>query len=233
MRTLLIPLLLTLPALSDTYIHNSTISNSIIGSNISNTTSSRSSGTLSTKTVHLGKIFNSIAINLPANITIHHSPKQSMTITMEKKFLKNISTSINNNQLNIATIGSINTRSKINITINMPLLSGLDVRSTAKVTVNNFNINSFKLSTAGTSRVTFLSGRVQNFFLNSSGTSKISLEAIDVKNATIVSKGTSKTRIKVDHKLNVDLSNIAKVMYIGNPIINKKLTGLGKLIKIQ
>ena len=152
---------------------------------------------------------------------------------MEKQFIQNISTQIHNNKLEIGTRGSINTRFKIKIVINTPSLQMLDVHSTAEVTVNDFNIRDFKLYTSGTSKVIFASGEIQNLYLNSKGTSKINLEAIDIKNATIVSKGTSKTRIKVANTLSVDLSNIAKVMYLGNPTIKKRLIGLGKLIKIQ
>jgi len=241
MRTILIPLLLTFPALSDTYIHNSTISNSIIGSNISqsnhivgnNVYQTNNSSLLSTKNIDLNNNFNSIQINLPAKIEIRYSSKRSIRINMEKRFINNISTRIHNNRLKIDTQGSINTRFKINIVINTPSLEILDVKSTAEVVLNNFNISNFKLSTSGTSKVTFLSGRIQNFYLNSQGTSKINLEAIDIKNATIVSTGTSKTKIKVEETLNVNLSNIAKVMYLGNPTIKKRLIGLGKLIKIQ
>jgi hypothetical protein len=243
MRTVLIPLLLTLPALSETYIHNSTISNSIIGSNISqsnnnriinnNVSQSNNSSLLSTKNIDLIHNFNSIKINLPAKVEIRYSSKKSIRINMEKRFIKNISTEVYNNRLEIGTQGSINTNFKINILINTPSLEVLDVSSTAEVVLNNFNIKNFKLLTSGTSKVTFLSGGIQNFSLNSKGTSKINLETIDIKNATIESTGTSKTKIKVEDTLSVKLSNISKVMYIGNPTIKKRLIGLGKLIKIK
>jgi hypothetical protein len=202
----------------------------VIGSNVSY---SNNTGTLSTKNINLQKHFNAININLPAKVEIKYSSKRSISITMEKKFIDNISTSVSNNILEIHSINSIHSRFNINITINTPSLEMLEVRSTAKVVLNNFNLQNFKLSTAGTSNVTFLSGEIQNFFLNSEGTSKINLEAIDIKNATIVSRGISKTRIKVTNNLNVELSNIAKVMYYGNPTIKKSLIGLGKLIKIH
>ena len=231
MRTLLIPLLLTFPALSDTYIHNSMITNSVIGSNI--ISHSNDTGLLLTKDIELQKNFNSIKINLPAKVEIRYAPKKSFMITMEKIFINNISIKTHNNRLEVKTIGSINSRFKINIIINTPSLEILDVSSTAEVLLNDFHIEDFKLFTSGTSKVTFVSGKIKNLFLNSKGTSKIYLEKIDIKNATIVSKGTSKTWIKVSNNLDVDLSNIAKVMYKGKPTIQKSLVGLGKLMKIQ
>ncbi len=230
MRILLIPILLTLHSLSDTYIHNSTITNSTIGSNIS---IKQGSGVLSTKHIVPRERFNKIDIEIPADVVIQQSLQKAITLKMEKDFIDNVSFKVSNHTLNITTKGNINSNSKIDITISTEQLNALVVSSTANVTVEGFDSKSFELSTSGTSKVTFLSGDIESLSLESRGTSRIDLEQIRVKRAKIVSGGTSQTKIDVSDNLTVRLSGISKVRYSGNPQVNQKLSGLGKLIKTR
>ncbi|SFV63441.1 hypothetical protein MNB_SV-12-383 [hydrothermal vent metagenome] len=230
MRILFIPILLTLPSLSDTYIHNSIITNSTVGSNIS---MQQGSGILATKNVMLRGEFNKINIKIPADITIHQSSKKAITLKMEKDFIDNVLFEVNNSTLNIGTKGSINSRLKIEIVVSTASINALSVSSTADVTVDGFSVKSFELFSAGTSKVTFLSGDIGTLSLQSKGTSQINLEQIQVKRAKIVSQGTSRTNINVSDNLTVKLSGISKVEYSGNPKITQKLSGLGKLIKAK
>ena len=229
MRILLIPLLLTFPALSDTYIHNSIITNSTIGSNIQG----QSSGILSTKSITPKGTFTKINIKIPANVRVKQSSQGAVTLKMEKDFINNVQFKVSNGTLNISTTGSINTSSKIDIVINTKSIDALSVSTTAKVIVEGFDSNYFNLSAFGTSKVTFRSGDIETLSLQSGGTSRVDLSQIHIKNAKIVSKGTSRTKIDVSDSLTVQLSGISKVRYSGNPQINKSISGLGKLIKTR
>ena len=231
MRFLLIPILLTSSAFSDTYIQNSTISNSIIGDNFS-TTQQRSSIS-TTKSIKLNKSFSKVNIGFSAKIIIKKSSKSDAILKIDKKFIDNISFKVYNDTLHIDTHGSIHTAIQTEIIIHSELLDMLTVGGTTRASIEGFHSANFNLRTSGTARVTFLSGGIENFFLNSRGTSQISLENINVQNATIVSKGTSKTTINVSNNLNVKLRGISKVKYFGNPKIQKNIKNLGKLIKLN
>jgi hypothetical protein len=224
------PILLTFPALSDTYIHNSVITNSTIGSNIP---IAQSSGILSTKSITPREEFNKIDIKIPANVRIKHSLRKAITLKMEKDFIDNVQFKVSNGTLKISTTGNINSRSKIEIVIATNSMDALRVSTTAKVIVDRVSSNYFDLLTFGTSKVTFHSGDIGTLSLQSGGTSRVNLSGVHIKNAKIVSKGTSRTKIDVSDNLTVKLSGISKVRYSGNPQIRKSISGLGKLIKIR
>jgi hypothetical protein len=231
MRFLLIPILLTSSVLSDTYIRNSVISNSVIGDNFSSI--KEYSSTLSTKNIIPKGKFSKIEIKFPAKLTITKSSFSNIKLKMDKNFIDNIFFKVYNDTLHIYTDSSISTRLKTEIVINAKFLEMLKVGGTTNAYIKGFNVSSFKLLVSGTAKVTFLSGSINRLSLQSSGTSKINLDKIYVNQATIESRGTSKTIINVSEKLNVNLSGIAKVQYFGNPRIQKKTKGLGKLIKMN
>jgi hypothetical protein len=230
MRILLMPILLTFPSLSDTYIHNSVITNSTIGSNIP---IEQSSGILSTKSITPRGEFHKIDIRVPANVRVEQSSKRAIRLKMEKKFIDNVEFRVSNGTLTVTTIGSINSRSKIEIIIPMDSIDALRVSTTAKVILNRVSSNYFDLSAFGTSKVIFRSGDIGTLSLHSGGTSRVDLSRVHIKNAKIVSKGTSRTKIDVSDNLTVKLSGISKVRYSGNPQIRKSISGLGKLIKTR
>ena len=230
MKRLFIPLLLTSFASSDTYIHNSVITNSIIGNNISNTGKHSS---LINKQIILNKNFHKIHVNFPLELNIQKRFKKNINLQIDKNFKNNISFKVYNDTLYINLIGSINTRLRTKVTIDTGSLDELTVGNTTHANIKGFNSQSLKLSVSGTAKVNFLSGSIENLFLEAKGTSKIHLEKIAISNATIIATGTSKTVINVNNHLDVDLSGVSKVKYLGNPSIKKKLNRLGKLIKIK
>jgi len=231
MKFLVIPLLLTSILSADTYIHNSTITNSMIGSNIFSSSEKHSS--LITKQIILEENFTKIHVNFPLELNIHKTLKNDIKFKIDKNFKNNISFKVYNDTLHINLIGNIHTRLRTKVTIGIPSLNELKLGNTTHANVKGFNSNNLKLLISGTAKVNFSSGSIENLFLEAQGTSKIHLEKIFIRNATITAKGTSKTVINVNNNLNVTLSGVSKVKYLGNPSIKKTINNLGKLIKIK
>ena len=231
MKRLFIPLILTSFASSDTYIHNSVITNSMIGSNISSNSGKHFS--LINKQIILEENFSKIHVNFPLELSIKKRIKNDIKVKIDKNFKNNISFKVYNDTLHINRIGNINTRLRTKVTIGTSSLNELTLGSTTHANIEGFNSKNLKLSVSGTAKVNFLSGSIENLFLESKGTSRIHLEKIPINNATIIASGTSKIVINVNDNLNVNLSGVSKVKYLGNPSIKKKLNRLGKLIKIK
>ena len=231
MKILLIPLILTSFSSSDTYIKNSVITNSMIGSNISYGSAKHSS--LIKKQIILKENFSKIHVNFPIELNIQKRFKNDIKLEIDRKFKKNISFKVYNDTLYINLVGNINTRLRTKVTIGTGSLNELTLGNTTHANIKGFHSKNLKLFVSGTAKVNFSSGSIENLFLESKGTSKIHLEKISVRNATIIAKGTSQTVINVKNNLNVTLSGVSKVKYFGNPSIKKTLNNLGKLIKIQ
>ena len=231
MKILVIPLLLTSIISSDTYIHNSIITNSVIGSNISSSSEKHSS--FIDKQIILKENFTKIHVNFPLKLNIYKTLKNDIKLRIDKNFKDNISFKVYNDTLHINLIANINTRLRTQVTIGTRSFNELTLGSATHANIKGFNNKNLKLSVSGTAKVNFSSGSIENLFLEAKGTSKIHLEKISVSNATIIAKGTSKTVINVNDNLNVTLSGVSKVKYLGNPSIKKTINNLGKLIKIK
>ena len=232
MKILLIPLILTSFSSSDTYIHNSIITNSMIGNNISSSAEKKQSSLIN-KHIILEENFSKIHVNFPLELSIQKTFKNDIKLEIDKNFKNNISFKVYNDTLHINLIGNINTRLRTKVTIGTASLNELTLGNTTHANIKGFNSKNLKLSVSGTAKVNFSSGSIENLFLEAKGTSKIHLEKIAISNATIIATGTSKTVINVNNHLDVDLSGVSKVKYLGNPSIKKKLNRLGKLIKIK
>ena len=231
MKILVIPLILTSFSSSDTYIQNSIITNSVIGNNISSSSEKHSS--LINKHIILEENFTKIHVNFPLELSIQKTFKNDIKLEIDKNFKNNISFKVYNDTLHINLIGNINTRLRTKVTIGTPSFNELTLGNTTHANIKGFNSKNLKLFISGTAKVNFSSGSIENLFLEAKGTSKIHLEKISISNATIIAKGTSKTVIHVNDNLNVTLSGVSKVKYLGNPSIKKTLNNLGKLIKIK
>ena len=231
MKILVIPLLLTSFATADTYIQNSIITNSIIGNNISSGSNKHSS--FINKQIILEESFTKIHVNFPLELSIQKTSKNNIKLKIDKNFKDDILFKVYNDTLHINLIGNINSRLRTKVTIGTPSLNELKLGNTTHANVKGFNSNNLKLLISGTAKVNFSSGSIENLFLEAEGTSKIHLEKIFISNATIIAKGTSKIMVNVNNNLNVTLSGVSKVRYLGNPSIKKTLNNLGKLIKIK
>jgi hypothetical protein len=231
MKFLLISLFLASFVSADTYIQNSIITDSIIGNNISSSSNNPSS--FINRQVIVEESFSKVHVNFPLELSIKKTSKNNIKLKVDKKFKDNISFKVYNDTLHINLIGSINTRLRTKVTIGIPSLNELKLGNTTDANVKGFNSNNLKLLISGTAKVNFSLGSIENLFLEAKGTSKIHLEKISISNATIIAKGTSKIMINVNNNLNVTLSGVSKVRYLGNPSIKKTLNNLGKLIKIK
>lgn len=88
--------------------------------------------------------------------------------------------------------------------------------SGASTIIGSIYANGADFEVSGASKVQ-LSGSGADLEADVSGASRIELSAFTVDNATVALSGASKGTIKLDGILNVDLSGLSRLSYIGNP----------------
>lgn len=84
---------------------------------------------------------------------------------------------------------------------------------------------------SGASRVTILKGQGTKLVAKLSGASYLEADSYDVKDAVISESGASHGYVNVESTLDVDLSGVSKVYYLGQPQITSKLSGASKVLQ--
>ena len=82
---------------------------------------------------------------------------------------------------------------------------------------------------SGDSEVT-LSGLAQDMTIDASGASEVDLEDFPVSNANVTLSGASRATVKLDGRLDADLSGASNLRYIGEPIMGDVHTSGGSTI---
>jgi hypothetical protein len=210
------------------HITNSVITDSVIGGNVGD----GGSGVSANRRVYPKKSFNKIAINVPADITINHSSKNSINIETDENLIDKISFYIQNGTLFFKMKGNINSTTGLNIAINSRYLKRLNVNSASDIEINNFSLKKLYLNINSATDIKFNSANINNLYIDADGSYDIDLSDSRVRNAHIRANGSGDITLNVSHYLDVFLSGSTDVKYMGNPRVKKFIEGSSDLTKI-
>ena len=209
MRSLFIMLICSLSMFAETYISGSVITNSVIsGVNIK-----KGSGLLVDKKIIPTKPFNSVTLDTVGDVTITHSPQNSITIRTDDNLIDNILLHVKDRTLFIEVKGSINPTKGLKISINSKFLNKLKVNGASDIIVKDYQLDSFSCEIDGTSNIDMLDSVV--------------------KDADITVDGSADIRINVSRKMRLSVDGTAEIKYRGNPKIEKDIDGVADIIHIK
>lgn len=229
MKILSLFLTCTLSMFAETYISSSVISNSII---TGDSTREKGSGIGATKNITLSSPFNKINIDIPANLTVDKKAETVITLTTDDNLLDAIIFNVQSNTLFIQAKGGFHSRSGINIHINNPHLSALDVDGASDIHIEGFHEKNFTLTVDGASDVSFSLGKIENLSLKADGSYDINLIELDIQKAKVRAEGAGNINIKVTDYLDVKLEDTVEMHYSGNPKIKKQIKDIAELTPI-
>jgi hypothetical protein len=192
-----------------------------------------------------------VRIGIPGNLEIQQGPSESLTITGEDNILPLLTTDVSGGTL------TIRYRSSSNIHVNRPLqialtvknLDGLDLSSSAKVTVNPITTGGFRLilSSSGTIDIKEIQADKITANISSSGDISIigsanqldlqlsssgSFQAGDlqVQKANVRLSSSGDATVWVVKNLTANISSSGNVAYYGSPSVNQNTSSSGRLI---
>ena len=220
MKLLLVSLISFSTLVAETYVINN-----------SSITKHSATHKLIKKEILLLEKFSKLSLNTPATFTLHtHSKKNMITVEIDEEFQDAIDTNITNKVLMVEVSKNIVTKLPINITIYCREgINKISTDSSVKLEISGVKESSFELVTKGISKIKFNQGSIDNLSIRSKGIYQLNFKAIKAKNVFVNAKGIGKIELDVSDSLEVNLSNLAKVYYSGQPKIKQNLKGLSKL----
>ncbi len=98
----------------------------------------------------------------------------------------------------------------------------------------DFNINANEISTKSTGAGDLtLSGKVDSQSVNISGVGKYNAKELESKGCKIEVSGAGSATVNVTEELDVNISGVGNVYYIGVPIVKQDISGLGRIKSID
>jgi hypothetical protein len=194
--------------------------------------------------------FSKVLIKGSGNLFIGQGDVESLTITAEDNLIPLITTTVSGDTLTISQkqgtsisaaksreiylkvkdLVSISASGSVNINCSGLSTKNLNIKTTGSsdVIISNLIATGVDISASGSGNYT-LAGKTDNLKIAFSGSSDCSAENLESKECTVKSTGSGNISINVKDNLNVFIGGSGTVSYIGNPTIDSKITGSGKL----
>ncbi len=196
--------------------------------------------------------FNQVALNGTGTLVITQGDNESLVVEAEDNVIPNINTDVSNNQLNINLKNNTVIPTKaIKYHLTVRDLNSIQIDGSGQIESNTLNTNNLtiKINGAGQSSMTNLNvnvlnieilgagklnmaGSANNQTIKISGAGNYSANNLTSRTTTINIEGGGIAVVKVSDILNVIITGAGDISYLGNPQINRQISGTGNIKQI-
>ena len=154
--------------------------------------------------------FNGISVEGVADVNIQPGEDYKVVVITDENLQHRVITETRNNVLNISIKSKKGFRStRLTVNIHLPELKSLDL--------------------SGVGNVTIADGSATDLAIFLSGVGEINAQNYRIENVTIHHSGVGDMKIWATHSLEGTLSGVGNILYKGNPTVNVKVSGVGKV----
>lgn len=172
--------------------------------------------------------FTSISLQGVGELVIDQTGSESLTVTADDNFLPYIETQVRGREL-IITIQEDTTLSDITeltFHVTVDSLDSLELTGAGDVELLHLENDTWDVNLSGAGNIT-VSGQVDTQTIVISGAGSYNGEALISQAASIENSGAGMAIVQVSDSLNVNISGLGSVEYIGDPTVEQTITGLG------
>ncbi|TKC09296.1 GIN domain-containing protein [Pedobacter frigoris] len=149
-----------------------------------------------------------------SNIHVSHGSEYKVVLKGSDNLVPRFKTEVMNNILYLKYEHVNVHRDDIEIFITLPVINYVSLSGSGEIDIKDaFPAN-------------------DSFKVNISGSGEADLEKLEAKKADIDISGSGDAKIKVLENLKARISGSGKIYYLGNPVIDSKISGSGKVIKL-
>jgi hypothetical protein len=174
--------------------------------------------------------FNSISYDGAFDVDIVCLLPVSLEIEGDDNILPLVGTEVSNNVLHIKNLRSYSISNPIKLKISVPNLEGVAVNGAGKLEVTGMKNEKFEIDSNGAPTIR-VSGETKVVDIDTNGAGKIDTHKLRAAKAIVDTKGVSRVDVHAVDQLDVTVSGPSKVIYEGNPVVNKTVNGPGSVEK--
>lgn len=199
--------------------------------------------------------FNQISLGGIGHLVIEPGDRESVTVEARADLLPHIVTKVRNGRLEIRLKSRsivrrhLNSIGPVNYYVTVKELDAISVSGAGKVTGSRLCAEHMDLAISGAARAKLglnvteldtkisgagklvLAGDAGRQELTISGAGKYMAKELTSRKALITISGTGTSTVDVSEQLDVTISGCGKVEWLGEPKVNKKVSGIGKVCR--
>jgi hypothetical protein len=178
--------------------------------------------------------FENVDVSGALNVMINAGSAQKVNVTADSNIMNEIETTVTNDTLYIKT----NPKALINptqtpvVTLRVKNLNDLTTSGLVKANVDNLKTVTLKVKSIGAGDI-YLRGEADNVWIETKGAAKINAIPLEANRVDIKIMGAGKVSVNALKTLNVNIAGAGKVLYVGNPVMTKSVTGMGQISKLK
>lgn len=200
--------------------------------------------------------FKTVSIEYPADITIKQGTANSITITADDNFLKQISNDIKDGVLEITNKENnwddrVRPTETVQIVITAKDVNKIALSSAGTLLVSNLTTDSLELTVGGAGDISLVNLETASLDITLSGAGSITAdgtaETLEVRisgfgdfkggdlhsqTATVRITGAGSATTWVEENLNATISGAGDIHYYGDPVVDETISGAGNVSKL-
>jgi hypothetical protein len=161
--------------------------------------------------------FNALKLDGIGEVTIQQTGQESITITTDDNYQDNVSFSVQNQTLEVATHNIVNP-TELKLTISCSELSSLHVTGLTEVSLAGLEAERITVDLLEGGSI-LAEGKVGELILNVEGTSSFQGANLTVREASVAASDVSETVLEVTGSLDAATRDLATVIYFGSPSV--------------
>ena len=163
-------------------------------------------------------------------LNIRQGAAESLTITADDNLLPLLESTVTGGVLSLGVAKGQNLapRSPIVYDLVVTKLESLALLGAGRAVATELDCERLELKIGGVGSVT-VRGRAEELVATLSGVGALSAQGLECRRARVLSSGVGSSVVKASEELDVVLSGVGSVEYIGAPKLTKRVTGLGSV----
>ncbi len=172
--------------------------------------------------------FTSISLQGWGELIIDQTGSESLSITGDDNFLPYIETEVRGRELIIRMQEDTTFTNITDLTyhVTVATLDNLELSGAGDVEMLHLDGESWSVNLSGAGNIT-VSGQVDTQTIVISGAGSYNAEDLSSQNASVEHSGAGMAVVQVSDTLDVNISGLGSVEYIGDPAVTQEITGLG------
>lgn len=172
--------------------------------------------------------FTSIEANGAFTIEVTCQKDLGVEVEGDDNILDLVTSEVHNNVLHLENSKGYSVSEPVKFTISVPNIEGVSVSGAGKIDIKDMSNDEFKIGSKGAPYIV-VSGKTKLVNIDTNGAAQIDTQNLHASRAVVDSKGVSNIEISVANQLDVTISGPSSVTYKGDPVVNKKINGPGRV----
>jgi hypothetical protein len=175
--------------------------------------------------------FDAVELRGVGNLSIEQTGSESLTVEAEEDVIPKLTTRVVNNRLIIGPeSNTIHTTGPINYKLTLKDLRSLEVMGSANIEAQGLRTDRLAVTISGAGNVR-MDGKADQQEINILGSGTYQAEDLQSKEVKINVAGSGSAIVNVSEQLDVGISGVGSVEYIGHPAVKQNVSGTGRVSK--